>query len=140
MANLPRLAVCAHEFAASTKYVKNFNFERFCEVWKSFIEHGAGIILVLIDGDYSIVGMLGGLAIPEPYSGDLGASEMFWFVRDGHRGGGLSLYRAFEAWAREKGCVQIRMAGLSDSMPEKMDKIYRRLGFEPCERQYVKEL
>lgn len=137
--DLSSLSGCAAEFYAATKFVKRFNFTRFCEVWKSFIESGHGVIFS-IRGEFGANGMIGGIAHPEMYSGDLIASEFFWYVCDGHRGGGMSLYRAFEKWARAKGCVEMRMAALSDSMPGKMELVYRRLGFELAERQYVKEL
>lgn len=138
-ARLPALSACAAEFYAATAFVKRFQFDRFCHVWETFIASGAGVIFGLVDGD-EIVGMLGGIALPEIYSGDLIASEFFWFVRDGYRGDGMRLYNTFEAWAISKDCVEIRMAALSDLMPERMDRLYKRLGFKLAERHFVKEL
>jgi GNAT superfamily N-acetyltransferase len=103
------------------------------------LESGTGVIFVDENGE-EIQGTLGGVAYPEINSGELVATEFFWFVAPERRGGGLRLYRAFEEWARSKGCREIRMAYLIDSMPEKLAKLYRRLGFEPVEVQYVKEL
>ena len=97
------------------------------------------MIFALTDGE-TVVGMIGGMAYPEPYSGDLVAQEFFWYVRDGHRGGGIRLYRAFEAWAREKQCLEIRMGHLSDSMPEKLKRVYVALGFREVETNYSKDL
>ena len=77
---------------------------------------------------------------PDLYSGDLIATEFFWFVRAEVRGQGLKLYYAFEAWARARHCAQIRMVHLLDLMPERLAKVYRRLGYEPAETHYVKEL
>lgn len=138
--DLPKLAECAREFYAASEVLQNFDMARFQAVWTGLIESGAGVIFSLIDDAGEILGTIGGLAYPDLYSGELIATEFFWFVRDGHRGGGLKLYRAFESWGREQACTQIRMVHLIDSMPEKLARVYRHLGFVPVETHYSKPL
>lgn len=138
--DLPRMAECARQFYASSKFLKRFELERFCSAWQGFIESGAGVIIGLFDEDGTVRGAIGGLAFPDLYSGDLQATEFFWFVMEGSRGHGMKLLREFEKWAHLKGCTCLRMAHLSDSMPAKLEHVYGRLGYVLAEKQYVKEL
>lgn len=136
---IPKLHKLAAKFYGASRFLKRFNLASFSECWRRLLETGAGVIFV-DENEGEIAGTLGGVAYPEINSGELVATEFFWFVDPDRRGGGLRLYRAFERWARAKGCRELRMAYLMDSMPEKLDTLYRRLGFEPVEVQYVKEL
>ncbi|HSW48631.1 MAG TPA: GNAT family N-acetyltransferase [Bryobacteraceae bacterium] len=138
-ADLPRMGGCAREFYASSRFLQGFDLDRFCAVWTELLANGTGVIFLLEDGG-EVVGALGGVAYPDINSGELIATEFFWFIRDGARGQGLRLYRLFESWARERGCRQIRMVHLADLMPDKLDRVYRHLGFEPIEIHWAKEL
>ena len=138
--DLPKLETCAREFYTASRFLKDFDPERFVSMWTGLLDSGAGVILLLEDETGEIDGTLGGVVYPEPYSGTLIATEFFWFVKQARRGEGLKLLRAFEAWARAKGCAQIRMAHLVDVMPAKLEKVYRRFGYTPAEVLYVKEI
>jgi GNAT superfamily N-acetyltransferase len=140
IAELSQLEDCAREFYAASRFLKRFDMELFQTVWTGLVSSGTGVVFVLTNAAGEIQGTLGGVAVPDIYSGDPIATEFFWFVRPGARGRGLDLLRAFEQWARAKGCVQLRMARLLDVMPERLDRIYRRLGFEAVEVNYHKEL
>lgn len=137
--DLPGMEAAAREFLGESRFFGPFEMGRFVALWSQLIGSGMGVIFIL-ENDGALVGCIGGVATPEPYSADLAASEFFWSVMESHRGGGLHLYRAFEAWARAKGCQQIRLCHMLDSMPEKLSHVYRRLGFEPAEVHYVKSL
>ena len=138
--DLPRLWEYARESFSQSRFLKRFELERFCGLWTALLEQGAGGVFVLEDEAEELAGALMGVVYPEPYSDELTATEFAWFVRPGHRGEGIRLYRAFEQWARERGCARIRMVHLTDVMPAKLANVYRRLGFEPAEVHYVKEL
>jgi GNAT superfamily N-acetyltransferase len=138
--DLPRLEPIAREFYASSRFLKRFDISLFCQAWEALLRNGTGVIYLLIDGAGEITGTIGGVAYPDLYSGALVATEFFWFVREGCRGKGIELYKSFERWAREKQCVEIRMVHLLDSMPEKLERVYRSLGFSPTEKHYAKEL
>ena len=127
------------EFYAQSRFLQGLDWGRFTKLWTALIGQGTGVIL-LLEEPGGVAGMLGGVIYPEPYSGALIATEFFWFVRSAARGGGLSLYKAFEQWARRERCTQIRMVHLLDLMPEKLERVYRHLGYEPVETHYVKEL
>jgi GNAT superfamily N-acetyltransferase len=137
--DLPRLVRLAEQFYASSRFLQGFKLERFCATWSQLIESGVGGICLAEDGG-DLVGALGGVAYPDPNSGDLVATEFFWFVDPHRRGCGLRLYREFEAWARRLGCSQIRMVHLVDSMPDQLERLYTRLGYEKAEVHFVKGL
>lgn len=86
------------------------------------------------------MGTIGGMCHEEPYDDDTIAQEFFWYVLKESRGAGILLYRAFEGWARERGCTRLRMGYLVDSMPEKVGHFYERLGLQSEEVVYSKDL
>jgi hypothetical protein len=137
--DLPRLEALTQEFSSASKHIRGFHFDRFCDVWTTLLPSETGVVYLLCEGP-AIYGLLGGVIYPDIYSRDLVATEFFWFVTSKHRGRGLELYCAFEAWAREKGARYIRMAYLCDLMPEGMKFLYEELGFEAIEVSYGKEL
>ncbi len=138
--SLRKLGPGAQEFYGSSKFLNNFNLDRFVTFWKNMIESGNGIIIAAFE-DNEVIGAIGGMIYPEPYADTLSVQEFFWFVRPGHRGSaGVRLYKAFEQWAREKGAAVIRMVHLLDSMPEKLERFYGVMGFTAVETLYSKDL
>ena len=137
--DLPRLEPLAREFYAASEFLVGFDLDKFILTWTRLLESETGAIFLLEAGG-EIPGALGGVIYPEPYSGDLIATEFFWFVTAKARGGrgGIHLLQAFEAWARKRGAVQIRMVHLLDSMPEKLERVYRHFGYKPAEVHYTK--
>jgi GNAT superfamily N-acetyltransferase len=140
MHDLSKLQNCAQRFYASSRFLTKFDMARFVKIWAGLLESESGVIFLLLDNGQNAVGALGGVAYPDIYSGEMIASEMYWFVMPEYRGGGIRLYRAFEEWAKEQECLQVRMVHLLDSMPEKLERVYRHFGFTPAEVHYVKDL
>lgn len=137
---LRALAEGAREFYASSKFLRNFDIQKFVDFWRPVIASEIGVIFIA-EEDGEIIGAIAGMAVPEPYSGEMAVHEFFWFVRPGHRGSaGLRLYEALEYWARQKQAKVMRMVHLMDSMPEKLSRVYRRLGYEQVETLYSKDL
>jgi GNAT superfamily N-acetyltransferase len=139
--DLVRLLPLAEEFYAASQFLKKFDAERFIATWTRLLSERTGVIF-LLEQDGIVTGALGGVVYPEPYSGDLVATEFFWFVTESARGGrgGIQLYREFESWARERGAAEIRMVHLLDLMPAKVERFYKHCGFEPIEVHFVKGL
>lgn len=131
------MAGLAKEFYGSSAVLRVFDLERFVQFWTGVINSGIGVVFLLVD-ENGIQGTISGLTYQEPYSGELLAQEFFWFVHKEFRGGGIRLYKAFEKWALDKGCVEIRMAHLVDSMPDKVAQFYERLGYSQVETLYAK--
>lgn len=62
------------------------------------------------------------------------AIELFWWAE----GDGLSLLRAFEDWARQRGANEVRMTSIAEL--SRADTILRRKGYQPTEISYMKVL
>lgn len=138
--DLPRMAACAAKFYATSKFLNGFDIEKFTALWTNLLEHGIGVIFVLFDNAGEVRGAIGGMKSGDLYSGEPYSQELFWFVEHEHRGSGLRLYFEFEKWSRDKDCRSIRMVHLADSMAEKLNRVYIRLGFELMESHYGKKL
>ena len=60
------------------------------------------------------------------------ALELFWWAESG----GLSLMRAFKAWANEKGADMIQVAMIIGR--KDVSTIYDRMGFTPVELSFIR--
>lgn len=137
--DLPMMEETARMFFASSSHLRDFDIAVFSANWKALIISGIGVIYCIVE-DGVVVGALGGMSYLDVNSGENVAAECFWFVRPDFRGNGVGLYRRFHVWAKNRGCTQIRMAFLSDSMPVKVENFYKRLGFHEVERLYAKDI
>lgn len=83
-------------------------------------------------------GMIGGFLTPVWLSEnhDL-AHELFWYCEK--KGEGKRLLNAFEDWAKRLGAKDIVMVGLEYNR-EKIDGIYRHMGYSPIEQSYLKRI
>lgn len=140
--DLPEIAKLAQPFMAeSSKISRRFSPRLFVSNWTNLINNGmGGVFIDTMDG--LIIGALGAVLYPDMNSGELVATEFFWFVMPKFRGGitGISLYKAYEKWAIDSGCDQMRMGLLVDSMPEKLNDLYLSLGYTKTEIAYTKDL
>lgn len=121
------------EFSNSSGFVA-YKKDVFVNSWTQFILSGLGVIFIL--PEYK--GMLGALKFNDPNTGELIATELFWFVDASARGRGIKLLNAFEKWAKKEGCKKTIMVHLSDSIPEEVKKIYIRKGYIELETHYMK--
>lgn len=138
MEELPELCYLGSQFATASKFVE-FDCATFCQSWNRFLSTGVGVVFVADTGK-RIVGAIGALQFNEPNCGTLMANEMFWFVDPEHRGCGMDLLNCLEAWAKAIGVKWLWMNYMIDSMPEKVQAIYQRKGFELAETHWVKEI
>lgn len=70
------------------------------------------------------------------------AQELGWYVKPEYRSGAISktLLTSFEEWAKLVGATHVSMATLNNDYQDRLERIYDRLGYEPAERTYIKEL
>lgn len=127
------------QFHREAKLPGEFSFDAAKATWDKFLAAGFGVIFTLREGD-EVIGALGGILFPDPNSGELWATELFWYVKPEFRGSGLKLLAEFEAWAKHRGAKRITMVHLINSMPEKLHRIYTMRGYSPVEVHYIKEL
>ena len=92
--------------------------------------------ILLSEEDGVTTGMIGLLVAPHPFSGDRTASELFWWVEPSHRGHGLRLMRAAEAWAVQHGAARLQMVAPN----ERVAKLYRARGYTQLESTYQRSL
>lgn len=91
------------------------------------------ILLVADTGD-RLVGMVAGWVFPHPFSGQLVASELVWWVEPDARGSvGVRLLQAFETWAVERGATAIQMIAPEGSS---IGTLYERRGYRRVEALY----
>lgn len=93
-------------------------------------------LLLVAEKDGRIIGTIGMMATPHPYSGQPVLSEMFWYVAPEARGSGVRLLRAAETWGREIGARHIIMIA-PDS---RVSSFFQRLGYARLEEQFIKAL
>lgn len=88
------------------------------------------------------IGIVAGIITQFLFSDAKIAGEMIWWVDVEHRNtrAGIELHNAFEMWAKMAGCKIITMALLEDNNFEKVDGLYRKFGYRPAERSYMKEI
>ena len=137
----PKLEVAAREFYAAARLPGEINFEVFCKNWEFFYDNKMGTIFALLTEDGSVIyGAIGCIKVPDLLTGKMIASEMFWFVREEFRGDGFLLMKAFEKWAKEQGCLYVRMMYLPQLMADSIRNIYKRMGYREIEVAFEKEV
>jgi hypothetical protein len=100
------------------------------DMLEALIESEDGIVLV------SGKGMIGGFVSAHPFNRAVRMfTELFWRAEDGN---GLALLAEAERIAAERGATRSAMVAM-DGM-DRTRKLYARLGYAPCEAQFMKEL
>lgn len=118
-----------------------FNPDAFLKHWQTFLTSYPATILVL-EEQGQVIGGIGGLATADVYTGELVAHEFFWYIDQAHRGGtgAFRLLRAFKAWAQEHGATRLRLSHMLGLNEDKLEAMYRHLGFRPIEVGYDLQL
>lgn len=104
---------------------------------------GSPVAVFLAEDEGRVVGMTGGIVFPLFWADSLFlGQELFWWVDPEARGGSASrmLREALEDWARGLGAKGFYMVALHDENAGRVEKLYRRAGYEPTEHTYLKEL
>ena len=89
---------------------------------------------IVLETGGRVVGMIGLAVLPHFMSGELVASELFWWVEpEARRGtGGVRLLRRAESWARSTQAVRMQMIAPTAHVA----KFYQALGYVPMEVAY----
>ncbi len=133
--DVPTLVAMGRQFAQSATYrdVVRDNPEQMTVMAQTLITSDVGIMLVL-ERDGQLNGMIGMICMPHFLSGDVFAGEICWWVNPGHRGDGLHLMKAAEAWAQARGAKTIQMIAPND----RVGRLYERMGYRRTETTYQK--
>lgn len=129
------------EFYKEYRLPGKFNPEVFLDGWNHILRSGIGVILRSSDGDETN-GVIGGLVVPDAFTGEFICQGSFWYVPESKRTGinGIKLLSHLEKWARQMGASRIVMSNIHSHTTEKMHNAYSRLGYLPLEVHYYKQI
>jgi len=105
-----------------------------------YIEHHVGLV---VEKDGEIAGCIGGAVAPSftDYNQRI-FIESIWYVKPEYRGlaEGVKLLRMVEDYCRKIGITKICMKAMECSTIERLSSFYRKCGYKPLERDFIKEL
>lgn len=139
VADIPRIVEMGRQFIADTSYRGGIadNPDRLARTAARLIE-GDDSALFVADTGAAVVGMIGVYTYTHPYSDELFATELFWWMDPEHRGAGLRLLKHAEAWARWRGATALQVVAPRSN--DRLGVLYERLGFTRVETHYQRDL
>ena len=142
--DLPQYVVLAQEFHAASPMHGAIAFDP--EGDSNFFTGAAqnpNIGLWLAESDNKVVGITGAINYPLYFSPNSNVvQELWWWLTPDARGtgAGAKMFDCIKIWAKEKNASAMFMIALEDDRAGKMEKLYRRAGFKPLERTFIKEV
>lgn len=132
----------AVEFFFESQLPGKLDFEYWVKRWVNVYDLGIGTMMADTNDLGTIRGIMGAVCVPCMMTGELECHEAFWFVREQYRGStaGIALLKAFERWGRDRGAKRAKMVHLESLTPEKLEKLYIKMGYSLLQRAYSKEL
>ncbi|MCF4166331.1 GNAT family N-acetyltransferase [Zavarzinia compransoris] len=99
-------------------------------------------VMLVADVQGFVVGMAAAVICPTWFCPDeKTAQEWFWYVDPPARCGvGGPLLAALETAVRDRGASSFTMLAVASLRAETLDRLYRRRGYRPAERTYIKRL
>lgn len=139
--DVPRIMACAREFTSVIPDCP-LNVSHYGDVWRGLLRSDLAAIFLLEDDSENVVGGIGGVTNPDLLTGRKMAVELFWYVKESHRGGTwpVRLLASYERWAKNQGCYDVAMIHMECSMPERLKEFYTRRGYQLFETMYRKSL
>lgn len=136
-ADLDALVTMGQRFLHSTPYgdLIGDSSAQMRDTATTLIDGADGCVLV-VEKHGAPIGMLGAVVFTHHISGERVAGEVFWWTEPEHRGCGLRLLRAVEAWALGRGAVRMQMIAPN----REVATLYERLGYAPVETTYQRTL
>lgn len=145
--DIPELLVLLREFFDMSPF-KDFAFSE--EKVRILLEYAiidpkTAIVIVSVDDDGHVQGLIAGRTDTAPFSDAKTALELAWFIRPAFRKGSraFELFDAFEAWARAVDADYTyygNLKELPDVNDDLIDRFYKHRGCRPVERGYIKRL
>lgn len=142
--DMPSYMDLAAAFVATTpiSHIVPFNRDSTSTFVQNSLDNPDMLILVAED-DGQIIGITAAMTYPMYFNPDkLVAQELWWYLTPEARGGPASkmLFQTIEKWAKAKGAEAMFMIALADARVDTLAKVYKRSGYVPVERSYVKGL
>lgn len=101
------------------------------------------VAMWLAEEDGNLAGISAGLLYPVYFSPQtMIAQEVWWWVDPEFRGSPAQqmMRETLENWARENGAKAVVMIALENEQTPAVGRLYRRAGYRPLERSFIKEL
>lgn len=127
-ADWPAVDAMAQSFREAAAPWIGYDSARFRQTFDALVSQPTGLAMILDDGQ----GILLAMALPSPFSGELVAQELMWWIEPGARGKGGAMLDAYRDWARDIGAVHCGVTCLE----ERTGKIFQRRGYERTETAY----
>jgi len=144
LSDLPQYLALAQEFHNSSpmRKVTKFDLEGYAKFYSDSLDNpDVGLWLAELNG--AIVGITGAIAYSLYFSPkNIAVQELWWWLTPYARGtgAGKQMFNCIESWAKEKNAAVMFMIALEDERSERMEKLYKRAGFKPLERTFIKEV
>lgn len=140
-ADFPTLIAMGHDMRDESPRFSRLGYspDRCLELLAGLSVSPQGLVLV-VEQDGMIVGMLLGFISKHFFSDDLTASELVVYVVPEARGGNavVKLLRHFEVWATEQGAADIVLGVSTEVHADRTAQLYQRLGYAPSGHSLVK--
>jgi len=95
---------------------------------------------LVLEIDGSVVGVISGHLIADGVHAGKIFQETIWYVKKEHRGYGKRLVKALEHRCKKQGLQAIIMGLIGNTMGERVELYYNRLGYNVLETHFIKEL
>ena len=95
-------------------------------------------LLAVVDGHAQ--GLIAGKDVKSPYSEDKIWHEVIWFTSRDYRMYGLRLLIAARSILKAEGYTAMVMVYMHNSKSDKLDRLYRRLGYKAMETNFIGRL
>lgn len=139
-ADIPELLRMGRAFCEASHYREvGFDESSVRTLMEQMVASADALLLIADAG--KPVGMLGALRYPFYMNRNHPTvQELFWWVDESERksGAGLSLIAGLEQWSKDSGAKSVHMGSLDSSDPERIEVIYKRRGYKPSERIFIK--
>ena len=134
------IAEMAKDFWRHTVYDDPFCKESTIELLNLCLSHE---LLFVAESKGKVVGFVAGVLSPLLANKRvIMGQELAWWVEPEHRNGkaGIGLLKAIEKKAKEVGAKYWNMAFMYSSMPEKIEGMYKKMGYKKTESFYTRAL
>lgn len=85
-------------------------------------------------------GLIAGKDVTTPWSNDRIWHEVVWFMSEPHRKHGVKLLKEARKQLKAEGFSAVVMVHMVNSKAEKLERLYKALGFVPMETNYIGRL
>lgn len=140
--DIPAMVEMGREFHAAAGWGDVAEFvEDDCAASLAVMIDAPSMIVLALEDQGQLVGMAGGVSSPCYFNHRVTlGQELFFWINPEQRGGGMIFKKVLEAEARRIGCDAWIMIALENIRPDATGALYRRGGYRPAERNWIKRL